>query len=301
MNVFESHGETKIFGKILLAYGWKFFFAGNNLDTPIPSFVETSAQIASLKCTHNEKGEPLLKFPITIEGYESEIVARAKVLEAGKPGKPCLILIAGFGVNPEKLQWFLPKNEEIDSYRQVGIELFAQKVDALKIAYKVEHLQAAFAMAARLVQESISQAHTEGRKAWVFGSSFGAKTISWNLNTVAEDIDPSLLAEGYVALQGGNFMSTFTGKHYAAKMKRPGVLFHPAFECKAPTFPVQKELPPLIAQRVLAIVNPDDEVAKGQMVTWKGVPQMIISGSHRLAPLKNLFKIRGALERFVLK
>lgn len=283
----------------------KYFFGGNTQNEIIPPFKDAFESVLTLKAYPDSTGNLTLNSLVDFRGKSYIRTTLTRVKESEK-GKPVVIVIPGYGNTHHTTTWFfLGGLEEISDCSIWGVEVFHKfrRMDQVRVGFKVQNLQAAFASAIKATQEAIHMAKAEGSKTIVVGTSFGAKTINAMLN-LAEEYN-LVLPDDCTAIEGGNFVETFSGKYYRKKMANPHVVFNSSF---ARAFPHQAhELPNGTGKLVTAVINPTDDIALGQEECWRGARETIlipgltlpnITTSHFFGPflpLSHLSAIRSSI------
>lgn len=291
--------DTRALAEVLRRSKGKYFFFSDTLDTPVRPFNDILARVNALPVQRDQPNRLAIEYPdVDFNGHPSKLVALAYLLHEGRSDKPTIIQIPGFGSKPQRLNPLLVG--QFPDFTQVGMEVFHGFTDAVKVANHIQNVQAAFALSTRMLRETIHVNHLAGRIVFVLGTSFGGKTISSHLNELArsDNTDPLNIADGYLPVEGGLFVPTFTGKHYTDLMVNPEMIQHKAFQ-EGYGFPIQSHLPKDLAERVGAVVNIADNVALGQEQCWEGTQMYKVQGTHFSGVTKNIFGIRGFIHDFI--
>lgn len=300
----QGDKDTQALMETLLQTRGKYFFSGDTLKVQIKPFEEVLDHVNSLPTTRNAKNWLSIVFPdVDFAGHPSKLVVQAYVMHRGRPGKPAIIQIPGYGSKPglNPLQSPLLFGQFGD-YTHIGLEVFHGLTDAVKVANHLANLQAAFALSTRMLGVCIRVCHEAGLETFVVGASFGGKTISSHLNELARsgDLNPNDIADGYVPVQGGLFIPTFTGRHYTNRMFNPEMAQHEALQ-QGYALPAQAPLPIELTMRVASEVNTTDDVALGQEECWVGTSMYRIQGTHFSGPAKNILGVRRFIHDFIVQ
>lgn len=277
----------------------KVYFVGDSLDTPVRPFGTVLDQVNMLPAVRDRQNKLSIEYPgLDFASHPTKLVAQAYILHEGKPGKPVIMQVPGYGSKPSKVNLLLLG--QFTDFTHVGLEVFHGITDAVKVADHIENLQAAFVLSTRMLREYIQISHKAGLQVFVVGSSFGGKTISSHLNELARNghVDSQEIADGYVPVQGGLLAATFTGEYYRNKMMHPEIAQHEALQ-EGYAFPAQLPLPPELSKTVGSVVNTTDNVALGQEVCWRGTNMYKVRGTHFSGVALNLLGIRKYLHDFI--
>lgn len=153
----------------------------------------------------------------------------------------------------------------------------------------------AYAGTMRMIQDRIMIAHDNDQETDLFGFSFGANAISAYLayiDTLPTDERTKSLPRKVFVIEGGKIFESIKQLTYGREVD-PNIIA--AVETNLGILPRQAPLPPDIAKRTFAVINPGDLSVLGQEEIWDGASMYTIIGRHATAPIKRLSQIRKLL------
>jgi hypothetical protein len=264
-------------------------------DGTLPNFSEVLNSVSSLPVQTGRDGIPTLAMPAFIHnGHNENIVVTARSLNTGKPDRPKILYLPPYPFST-KLTKSLFIGRFFADWGQEGISPFDSD-DSMAAPYR-SAIGATYAYAGgmRMLHDRIKSAHENGHKVGVFSFSYGANVTSAYLtyiNSLSEAERTEAMPDKVFVIEGGKiFASTIQSMYKRA----PDPKTVEAVNDNPRILPVQKPLSSDVAQRIFAVVNPEDLTVLGQAETWRGSRIQEINGTHVRAPLQNLPMIRKLL------